>query len=921
MATTHPQVVDDTKDKPWHLMDHLKTAFKDESTISNIPMPQSIQGHVTDLLQTPSPPPPTTTPLDENQDHLKGLITVDEELSFHSCVMSPGVEDERYIVQRTLQTFLNPSTVDTTPQFPGIIDVSSIYEDGLGIQNISFDTDGDGLGLMNLTNLNQSSKIDLNKDDLLEDDGDLLMATRTGDSASLGDITDDEGTLSTDGSSMIFNIWNEDYEGNPDPTIMKRLVESKKLPRRLDPLVKTAVRRQRVLAELKEIEDDESSNGSCNVLIGKMCLCGDRRDVDNDSLVDTIIQIDTGSTMDETASAGGSVDFADLIIRTAKGKKTKRLPKELASQYKLMSDKQYRPGVKPTDLIMMLPSTSIQPTKNVGPVLNPHLPVDRVKRIDDDLLKTGTYDEKDQEFTLQHYDSTPNRIAELVMAGKRSDATNYDISKLKDQSEVVDAFVESPNFDLEALKLTEKRMPIDYDPIDGDRSILSPSEVEAEKEEFLAYLAERESEEKRVDNFQSQILQMFSDTQEQSQAKVTEDLDVQSVKSTESINPAASNEENCSPVSGDSRAPEEKVNQKKAEETTLGTNKPGNRSVLSACGQGFAIRCLEDKKQESGEDSQEQAPVSAPVVPVMVNKKAAAAFILQTKVEKAVRGDADNCICNPMIPPGIEEVEDLMRLLDMTVDSDISNESEGEGEEVVMAMPVVVGENTAAVPVIYPASSQDSSGRFGIVINPCQQGDEFEKGSLVSSNKPSPLIESLDPIEKPTMELDFESNLEKDIIAQSPDEFTYDNIILQPAELREDNNLSATRLQSTEDANDDNFSDASSGVESVSMEKKPEKSVGACDGEMADISNGYESVKLPVSEAKNSDKKKKKPEKQSKKKHDVSDDLNDLRNVLKSKKSTPMKTKHAASMAKNSSLLDSISSGSRPELNLDSIAH
>jgi len=912
METINPvaPVDPDKGDESWRIMDQLKTAFKDESTISNIPM------------ITIESSPETEASKENNNQHLQGLITVDEELSFHSCVVSP---DERYVVQHTLQTFLNRS-MDTTPQFPGIIDVSSIHDEGLGIQNISFDSDGD-LGLVNLSSLNPS-KVNLNKDDLLaEDDKCDLM----GDN-SIGDLSTDAGTLSTDGSSMIFNIWNEDYEGNPDASIMKRLVESKKLPRHLDPLVKTAVRRQRVLAELQELEDDESSTGSCNVLIGKMCMptCGER-DLDNDSLVDTIIQIDTGSTMDETASTGGSVEFADLIIRTSKGKKMKRQPDELRSQYELMSDKQYRPGVKPTDLIMMLPSTSFQPNQHSQPTLNPYLPVDQVKTIDQELLKqTGTYDEKDQEFTLQHYDSTPNRIAELVITGKRSGATDYNLSELKDQADVVDAVIEEPMFDLDAFKLTEKRMPLDYDPIDGDRSILSPSEIEAEKEEFLAYLAEREAEEKKANNFQSQILQMFSDSQDQSQAKAAEEEDTKSVNSFHSVNPAASNEENCNPAPGDSCPTEEMSSKTEANKTALGMNKPRNRSILSVCGQGFSTKSSpEDDQQQSGEDSQEQAPVSFPVVPIKLNKETAAALALQSKVEDAIRGNQGDCnFCNPVLPPGIEEVEDLLRLLDVTIDSDSSSvREEGEGEEVVMAMPVALTENTSAVPVIYPTSPEDSSGRFGILVNPSHD-----------LNTSSPLTKSMEPIEKPTMELDFESDLEKEIIAQSPDECMYDNMLLQPAEVREDNHLNTheqstkqvsikaedylldvlLRKESTEGVQDDNFSDASNGVESVLMDKKPESSLGSCDNEMFDISNGYESVNLPVSTAKSDTKKK---EKKSKKKHNVSDDLNDLRNVLKANKSTPMKTKHTASAAKNLSLLDSISSQSRPELTLGGIAH
>jgi hypothetical protein len=488
-------------------------------------------------------------------------------------------------------------------------------------------------------------------------------------------------------------------------------------------------------------------------------------------------------------------------------------------------------------------------------------------------------------------------------------------------------------FDLDAFKLTEKRMPLDYDPIDGDRSILSPSEIEAENEEFLAYLAEREAEEKKVNNFQSQILQMFSDSQDQSQAKAAEEVDTKSVNSLHSIDPAASNEENCNPAPGDSSPTEEMPSKTEVDKTTLGMNKPKNRSILSVCGQGFPTKSpLEDDQQHSGEDSQEQAPVSIPVVPIKfmkLNKETAAALALQSKVEDAVRGNQGDCsFCNPVLPPGIEEVEDLLRLLDLTIDSDASSlYEEGEGEEVVMAMPVALTENTSAVPVIYPTSPEDSSGRFGILVNPSHD-----------SNTSSPLIKSMEPIEKPTMELDFESNLEKEIIAQSPDECMYDNVVLQPAEVREDIHLTThnqstkhvsnkvedflldvlLREESTEDVQDDNFSDISNGVESVLMDKKSESPLGSFDNEMFDISNGYESVNLPVSTPKSDTKKK---EKKSKKKHNVSDDLKDLRNVLKSNKSTPMKTKHTASAAKNSSLLDSISSQSRPELTLGGIAH
>jgi hypothetical protein len=93
---------------------------------------------------------------------------------------------------------------------------------------------------------------------------------------------------------------------------------------------------------------------------------------------------------------------------------------------------------------------------------------------DEDSEDHRTYVEKEMEFTLQKYDRTPGRIAQLVLSGKKSEAkvsysdASTDLTGCNLFSEIPDEIV---NLDKYVMK--EHRFVHDGDPIEGDRSIVS----------------------------------------------------------------------------------------------------------------------------------------------------------------------------------------------------------------------------------------------------------------------------------------------------------------------------------------------------------------------------------------------------------------------------------------------------------------
>merc|ERR1712032_221514 len=86
--------------------------------------------------------------------------------------------------------------------------------------------------------------------------------------------------------------------------------------------------------------------------------------------------------------------------------------------------------------------------------------------------KVGYY-ETDIEFTLQKYNSTPNRIAELVLKGKTYEKGNNvngkKIEKVNDRKRKIDYRIMGRRMG----SLKERRIPYDDDLIDADRSVKS----------------------------------------------------------------------------------------------------------------------------------------------------------------------------------------------------------------------------------------------------------------------------------------------------------------------------------------------------------------------------------------------------------------------------------------------------------------
>jgi hypothetical protein len=169
-----------------------------------------------------------------------------------------------------------------------IIDISSIYGDG--------DHGSD----MNKPHITQQGLLELDKlyitqQDLLElDISELLknskptLGVEFDKAENLIYATED---LSADGSYIILNVLNEDFEGRPDPEVMKKLSEAKKLPRGLDPVVVTQIKRTRIINKLRELDDDDSSQGSCGVMMHLILprFCGNGELTDEESLANSLV--------------------------------------------------------------------------------------------------------------------------------------------------------------------------------------------------------------------------------------------------------------------------------------------------------------------------------------------------------------------------------------------------------------------------------------------------------------------------------------------------------------------------------------------------------------------------------------------------------------------------------------------------------
>lgn len=412
----------------WHnALQHLKSAYKDESTVSNI---------ATINFNEDAP----------SEEKIE-LQDIDEEFSYHSCI--PMTSDKYETGAVAFDHDIGFGGMN------GIIDVSSIYgDDDSDVNKLNLhQTDALKLDISELNN-RPTHDVEFDKAE------NLIHAT---EELSVGSGSE------TDGSSIIFNVWNEDYEGRPDPEVMKKLVEAKKLPRGLDPFVLTQIKRARIIAKLREVDDDDSSQGSCAVMLDHMCMprfCGEGELTDEESIGNSLVD----SLKEGSISASIDLEFFHH-------KRPKR------STYALVPDNKFNPNKSPEELVLMLPTNDadIENSLKHAPSF---LPMQQLT-YDDDSECQGTYVETDKEFTLQKYDRAPHRIAELVLAGKKSEAPHY--SSTDNTNDTVEttpsrSAVAEKYIPLDQYVLKGKRIAYDEDPIESDRSVIGPGDIIVTKE-------------------------------------------------------------------------------------------------------------------------------------------------------------------------------------------------------------------------------------------------------------------------------------------------------------------------------------------------------------------------------------------------------------------------------------------------------
>jgi len=457
---------------PFHSNDaviQFPNECKDETIVSNIAMAH-LSVHDLDIVQTESfgSTKPNTGAIDIRKEELVEF----EEKSFHSCRLA---NDDRYAA------FGAMDVPRKEPSLPGIIDVSTIADMEPDFQKtMTFDNDGE-------FNLTVQSEYELEIPELTE--WKVKPAFKSDDDIS--DVKSQQTSEgSTEASSLLLNVWNEDYDGNPDPEMMKKLIAVKHLPKGIDPFVAYQINREKFLTELRVLEDDDSSHGSCHVFLRKHCLgkiiCGlddeSDDDDDDDSIVDTVIVVNDKS--DEESN--DSLFLEDLNFKRPK-----------TSKYALVPDNQYHPGLELAnqELVLMLPKSSTWNGERKK-IENPFLPVQHVVQIEDeedtcdeDVIDVG-YVEKEMEFTLQKYDSTPQRIAELVLQGKVSEHPTYSKEDLKRAHEEHSMKRDGVSvlIDLNDFVIKDRMIPEDDDLVEADRSVVSAIEATKHK---LAILLQR----------------------------------------------------------------------------------------------------------------------------------------------------------------------------------------------------------------------------------------------------------------------------------------------------------------------------------------------------------------------------------------------------------------------------------------------
>ena len=286
----------------------------------------------------------------------------------------------------------------------------------------------------------------------------------------------DELSNLSDASSLIFNVWNEDFEGNRDPKMMDKLINADVLPTGIDPIALIDIKRERLLLELKDC--DLSSQGSCEVMMGHMCGGFDDSDSDIDDIQAVVKRGEVDVIADpckknyNTMNDDRVIDLDDLKFKNPK-----------LSTYVLVPDGQYKPGAEQQELVLMLPRSCDVKSGRRDPN-NSFLQHVLDMNTRNDIDESGN--NENVEFSLRKYDSTPQRIAELVLAGKtcgnKDYDTNHDDTK-KSEKEIENSEKETEMSEREteqvcSIELGEQFIPpktrilrTDDDSIIGDRSI------------------------------------------------------------------------------------------------------------------------------------------------------------------------------------------------------------------------------------------------------------------------------------------------------------------------------------------------------------------------------------------------------------------------------------------------------------------
>jgi hypothetical protein len=398
----------------WHnALGELKNAFKDESTMSNVA--------VSNLIV--------------EEEDFEALENIDDQVSFHSTDV---IDIDKYKVEQHV-----PDGYKDVAGQPGMLDVTDDQEP------LRYDAAAE------LSNLSNMIKLDLTKMKNMEngtfqiniDDEESIKSELQ--SSNSGSGSDSGSHSSHSNGSLLFNAWNEDYEGNPDPEVLKRLLHARSLPRSLDPYIKTQIKRAKIIQKLQELEDDVSSKGSCEMMFDVVCgprFCGNDSDAgtaDTNSLVLSLKEDDSFA----------SLDTRDFMFRK---------PQKSPLKYSLTPDKKYKPAEVQSSF------TFGSGTHDKAVPIQKLTPPPFVK----DDTSEGTYEEKEMEFTLQHFEGLLGNCIPTEINVPSDDSDEVSTNSHEMENDYTD---EDDNLDLVALKM--KRINEDDDSVLDDRSVMSPSEA------------------------------------------------------------------------------------------------------------------------------------------------------------------------------------------------------------------------------------------------------------------------------------------------------------------------------------------------------------------------------------------------------------------------------------------------------------